>query len=71
MLDNEDLFMLYMLENEGETEVVSTRISRINWAVNQVLRGSPLSIIELLEEKGITELSDSEMTYLTRRMMED
>lgn len=67
----DDAFLLYMLENEGESEIVSTRISCINWAINQVLRGSPLSIIELLAEKGITELSDSEMTYLTRRMMED
>ena len=66
-----DAFLLYMMENEGCTEVVTTRLARINWAINQVLRGSSLTLIELLQQKGITELSDSELTYITNRLLED
>lgn len=66
-----DAFLLYMMESEGCVDVVTTRLSRINWAINQVLRGSSLTIIELLQQKGITELSDSEQTYITNRLLED
>ena len=66
-----DAFLLYMLEAEGYADTVSTRLARINWAINQVLRGSPLSIIELLAEKGITDLSDSENIYITNRLLEE
>lgn len=66
-----DAFLLYMMENEGCTEIVTTRFARINWAINQVLRGSSLTIIELLQQQGITELSDSELTYITNRLLED
>lgn len=66
-----DAFLLYMMENEGCTDVVTTRLACINWAINQVLRGSSLTLIELLQQKGITELSDSELAYITNRLMED
>lgn len=66
-----DAFLLYMIENEGCTEIVTTRFARINWAINQVLRGSSLTIIELLQQQGITELSDSEENYLISRLLED
>ena len=66
-----DAFLLYMMEAEGITDVVSTRMARINWAVNQVLRGSSLTIIELLEQKGICELSATENEYITNRLLED
>lgn len=66
-----DAFLLYMMESEGCTDVVTTRLARINWAINQVLRGSSLTLIELLQQKGITELSDSELTYITNRLLED
>ena len=66
-----DAFLLYMMENGGCTDIVTTRFARINWAINQVLRGSSLTIIELLQQQGITELSDSELTYITNRLLED
>ena len=66
-----DAFLLYMMENEGCTDIVTTRFARINWAINQVLRGSSLTIIELLQQQGITELSDSELTYITNKLLED
>ena len=66
-----DAFLLYMMEAEGITDVVSTRMARINWAINQVLGGSSLTIIELLEQKGIYELSTTENEYITNRLLED
>ena len=66
-----DAFILYMMEAEGNTDIVTTRLSHINWAINQVLRGSSLTIIELLQQQGITELTDTEQDYLTRRLLED
>lgn len=67
----DDAFLLYMMEHSGEADIVTTRLSRINWAINQVLRGSSLSVIELLNQKGITELSDSENEYIINRLLED
>lgn len=66
-----DAFLLYMMESEGCTDIVTTRLAHINWAINQVLRGSSLTLIELLQQKGITELSNSELTYITNRLLED
>lgn len=67
----DDTFLLYMLEAEGDTSVVTTRLARINWAINQVLRGSSLSIIELLQQKGITDLNKEEEQYILERLLED
>ena len=67
----DDAFLLYMLEQSGQADIVTTRLSRINWAINQVLRGSSLSVIELLNQRGITELSDSENEYIIKRLLED
>ena len=67
----DDAFLLYMLEQSGQADIVTTRLSRINWAINQVLRGSSLSVIELLNQRGITELSSSENEYIMNRLLED
>lgn len=66
-----DAFLLYMMEQSGEADIVTTRLSRINWAINQVFRGSPLSVMELLNQRGITELTDSENEYVINRLLED
>ena len=67
----DDTFLLYMMEQSGQADIVTTRLSRINWVINQVLRGSSLSVMELLNQRGITSLSDSENEYIINRLLED
>ena len=69
-LDMNSAEWLYMLESLGETGIVTTRMARINKALDQLRRGYGTDIIQLLAQQNITDLSETEMDYVTNRLLE-